>query len=177
MRRFIPAALILVTIAGCSSPPVLIPPAPAPTAKPVPVPPPLPPPAPVLGVDWNDWPFSAGDWNYRRDERGSIALFGAPGADAALTLRCDLGRRALYLSVRGPGSAATIRTTTLTRSSPLQPTGGDAGYVASQLAPSDPLLDAIVFSRGRFVVESAGQPPLVVRPFGEIGRVIEDCRG
>ena len=44
-------------------------------------------------------------------------------------------------------------------------------------APNDPLLDAIAFSRGRFVIEQTGQPPLVLPPHAEIGRVIEDCRG
>lgn len=133
--------------------------------------------APPLAADWNLWPFTEGDWVYRRDGVGSIALFGAPGADAMLTLRCDRTRSAMYLSVRGPATAATIRTTTLTRAIPLQPTGGDTNYAASQLAATDSLLDAMVFSRGRFIVERAGQLPLVVRPFGELGRVIEDCRG
>ena len=39
------------------------------------------------------------------------------------------------------------------------------------------MLDAMVFSRGRFVVERTGAAPLVVPPYAEIGRVVEDCRG
>jgi hypothetical protein len=39
------------------------------------------------------------------------------------------------------------------------------------------MLDAMVFSRGRFVVDRAGAAPLVVPPYAELGRVIEDCRG
>jgi hypothetical protein len=130
-----------------------------------------------LASDWNQWPFTSGDWAYRKDGVGSIALFGPVGADALLTLRCDRTRGALYLSVQGASDAATIRTTTLTRSVPLRATGGDAGYVASQVAPSDAMLDAMVFSRGRFVVDRAGAAPLVVPPYAELGRVIEDCRG
>jgi hypothetical protein len=70
-----------------------------------------------------------------------------------------------------------VRTTTVNRVLALQPTGGDAGYAATALTTSDSLLDAMAFSRGRFVVERSGQSPLVVAPYAEIGRVIEDCRG
>lgn len=176
MRYLIPATALLA-LSACVEPPKPAPIVrPAPVVKPSPTPAPAPSPVP-LGQSWNDWPFTPGDWNYRRDDRGSIALFGTAGADAMLTLRCDRGRNALYLSVPGPGSAATIRTTTLTRAIALQSTGGEANYVASQFAPTDSLLDAMVFSRGRFVIDRAGQPPLVVRPFAELGRVIEDCRG
>jgi hypothetical protein len=140
-------------------------PSPTPTVAPAP-----------LAVDWNDWPFTPGDWVYRRDAVGSIALFGPVGGDALLTLRCDKARSALYLSVHGPATGATIRTTTLTRTLPLQPTGGEAKYVATQFAPTDALLDAIAFSRGRFVVQITGRTPLVVPPYGEFARVVEDCR-
>lgn len=132
---------------------------------------------PPLASDWNDWPFTPGDWAYRRDARGSLALFGAVGSDAMMTLRCDRARATLYLSVRGAATTATVRTTTLNRGLVFQPTGGDAGYAAIALTTGDALLDAMAFSRGRFVVERAAQPPLVVPPYAEIGRVIEDCRG
>jgi len=173
MRRLFPPAALAVILAGCV--PAATPP-PAPTPRPTPVPAPAPTPVP-LGADWNDWPLTPGDWAYRRDSRGSIALFGPAGGDAAMTLRCDSARRMIYLSVRGPADGATIRTTSLTRTIPLQPTGDDAGYVASALPPTDSLLDAMAFSRGRFVVAMRGGPPLVVPPYAEIGRVIEDCRG
>ena len=41
---------------------------------------------------------------------------------------------------------------------------------------NDELLDAMAFSRGRFVIEQAGAPTLVVPAYPEVGRVIEDCR-
>jgi hypothetical protein len=168
-------ASIALLLAGCVPPPK-----PAPVVRPAPpVVRPSPPPVvtPPLASNWNEWPFTPGDWAYRKDGVGSIALFGPTGGDALLTLRCDRTRGAMYLSVHGPGDAATIRTTTLTRSIPLRPTGGEAGYVASQLAPSDAMLDAMAFSRGRFVIDRVGAAPLVVPPYAEVGRVIEDCRG
>ncbi|WP_345907778.1 hypothetical protein [Sphingomonas sp. UBA4815] len=45
------------------------------------------------------------------------------------------------------------------------------------LAGNDRLLDAMAFSRGRFTIEQAGQPPLIIPAYAEVGRVIEDCRG
>jgi hypothetical protein len=171
------AVSLALFLPGCVPPPK-----PAPVAKPAPPPVarPAPPPSvvtPPLAANWNDWPFTPGDWVYRKDGVGSIALFGPPGGDALLTLRCDRTRGAMYLSVQGSGDAATIRTTSLSRSIALRPTGGETGYVASQFVPSDAMLDAMVFSRGRFVVERTGAAPLVVPPYAEIGRVVEDCRG
>ena len=55
--------------------------------------------------------------------------------------------------------------------------GGAAAYVAATLAANDPLLDAIGFSRGRFIVEQTGASTLVVPAWAEIERVTEDCRG
>lgn len=175
MRRFIALAL-LASVAGCVAPPAAPPPAPPPPPAPAPAPTPTPPP---LAGDWKDWPASPGTWVYRQDARGSIALFGRPGADAELTLRCDRGAHAIYLSRLGggaPGSPMIVRTTALTRQLATQATGGTPDYAAAGLVPADPLLDAMGFSRGRFVVEQGGAPTLVVPAWAEILRVAEDCR-
>jgi len=174
MRARLPLLLALA-VAACAGPP---PPAPRPAPR-VPLPIPRPAPPPALGADWRDWPLTPGTWAYRRDARGSIALFGSPNGDAAVTLRCDLGRRQLFLS-RAGGAAAplTIRTSSTTRTLQALPVGGDGlPYIAAALAPSDQLLDAMAFSRGRFVIEQPHSPPLVIPAWAEIGRVTEDCRG
>lgn len=132
-----------------------------------------------LGGDWRDWPVTPGTWVYRQDARGSIALFGVPGNDAEVTLRCDRAARALYLSRRGMAAGnppMTVRTSSTTRALPMQPTGGTPAYMAVGLSPGDPLLDAIIYSRGRFVLEEAGLPTLVVPAWAEFARVTEDCR-
>jgi len=153
--------------------PVAVPapePIPAPTPSPTPTPPPL-------SDDWRDWPVTQGSWVYRQDGRGSIALFGQLGRDAELTLRCDTARQRVYLSRRGQGSGVlTIRTSSTLRSLNAQPTGGTPAYIAVELTPRDSLLDAIGYSRGRFIVEGAGQATLVVPAWGEVLRVIDDCR-
>lgn len=137
-----------------------------------------PPPLPVpQTADWRDWPLTPGDWVYRVDGRGSIALFGTPGADALLTLRCDRQTDMLYLSRAGADAAPlTLRTSTLSRTLGVQPTGALPAYVAVALTPRDALLDAMAFSRGRFIVEQAGAATLVVPAYAEVGRVTEDCR-
>jgi hypothetical protein len=173
MRRLV--SLLPLAIAACvpaSRPAEVAAPAPPPAA-----PAPTPAPAPVaLGPDWRDWPLTPGTWGYRRDARGGLALFGAPGAEARMTLRCDTGERRVYLSVAGGPASATVRTSSAARALPLQSTGGAQAYAAAALQPTDPLLDAMAFSRGRFIVERAGQAPLVVPAYPEVARVTEDCR-
>lgn len=164
------ALLIAGAVASCAPAP---PKPPAPLARPAP--PPLAAAAPV--PDWRDAPPTPGTWTYRQDGRGSIALFGIAGGDAVLTLRCDRQARAIYLSRAGNAVAPlTVRTTSLTRVLAVRPTGGTPPYVALTLAPTDPLLDAMGFSRGRFLVEQPGAPTLIVPAWPEIERATEDCR-
>ena len=172
MRARLSLALAL-GVAACTAPrPAARPSAPPPIAVPVPLPTP-----PVLAADWRDWPLTPGTWNYRRDARGSLAVFGPQGADAVLTLRCDPAAGRLFLSRAGTAATPiTVRTSSAARVLAVQPTGGTVPYVATALAPSDPLLDAIGFSRGRFLVEQAGVPALVVPAWAEVERVTQDCR-
>jgi hypothetical protein len=46
----------------------------------------------------------------------------------------------------------------------------------ASLNANDALLDALAMSRGRIAVGIAGQPALVAPVWGEIGRVVEECR-
>ena len=129
-------------------------------------------------ADWSDAPLSPGNWSYRQDARGSLALFGTPGREAALTLRCDTGTHTVYVSRADgePAATLTFLTTSLVRAVAAQTTGAAPAYLAAALAPTDPLLDAMAFSRGRFAVQQPGRERLVVPAWAEVGRVIEDCR-
>ncbi|MFA5964119.1 MAG: hypothetical protein WC804_08890 [Sphingomonas sp.] len=179
MRRFLTATGLLLIVASCATPPRTAPAPPRPVPTPVPAPAPSPSATPV-SADWRDWPVTPGDWVYRQDARGSIAFYGVPGSDAALTLRCDRAAARIFLSKRdaaGAATAITVRTSTMLRTLAAQPTGGAQPYIAVSLSPHDALLDAMAFSRGRFIVEQAGQSPLVVPSWAEFGRVVEDCRG
>ncbi|MBA4047607.1 MAG: hypothetical protein C0476_03595 [Sphingomonas sp.] len=177
----IPIVSAMIAVGGCAAP-VAPPPASVRPAPPVAVPTPaavhISAPVPAYRGDWRDWPVSAGEWVYRRDARGSIALFGPLGRDATVTLRCDQAAKRLYLSRQGTNATAlTLRTSSAARTLSPLPTGGTPPYVAVALAPGDPGLDAIGHSRGRFVMEQPGTTPLVIPTRPEILRVVEDCRG
>jgi hypothetical protein len=140
-------------------------------AAPPPVPPPAPPiiappaPAPPPPQDWRDIALTPGDWSYRGDAAGSEARFGGD----ALALRCDKARRRIRIE-RAEAAAGTdliVRTSF----------GIRRLAAGAALAPGDPLLDQIAFSRGRFTIEAAGLPMLVLPAWPEPARVIEDCRG
>lgn len=171
--RFLILASVF-SLAACVSPPPPPPPPVQPSPPPVAV-------APALPVsptgEWTDWPLAAGDWVYRQDDRGSIALFGSSGADAVVTLRCDRARQRIFLSRAGAGSGnIVIRSTSLVKEFSGLPTGGALPFIATEIMPRDAILDAMIYSRGRIALEVNGQPPLAIPSWAEIGRVVEDCR-
>ncbi len=180
--RLAPLLAVTLTLSCCVAPereqapettPVAVRPAPTPQPTSSPTP------AAQLSGEWTEWPASSGEWIYRQDARGSIALFGEANEDAELTLRCDQAARRIFLTRAGTASASvplTIRTTSGAQSFTAQPTGGELPYLGIALAPTDMILDRIIYSRGRFLVEGGGAP-LVVPSWPEIARVVEDCRG
>lgn len=168
--------LLVVGLAACSggepAPPAKTRPAPAAPAAPSSAPRPAP-----ADDSWIDAATTPGQWLYRRDERGSLALFGVAGQSALVTLRCDRAARALYLSRASGGAAATgftIRTTTRTDTLPARPTGGTPPYDAVALMPGAPILAAMAYSRGRFALDAAGAR-LVLPARPELTRVLQDC--
>lgn len=155
---------LLAGLAGCvapSAPPPPPPPAPAPAVQPAPAP-----------VDWRDAPLTAGDWTYvPGGQSGSEARFGPAGAPPLFVARCDAaGRRVILLPAARQAGGVTITTSSAVRTLPMQ-AGGTA------LGARDSFLDAMAFSRGRFVVASAGAPALYIPAWPEFARVVEDCRG
>jgi len=113
----------LASIAGCSPQPPKAPPVSRQPLAPAPTPTPTATATPA--GEWRDWPMTPGNWVYRQDARGSIALFGRMNGDALVTLRCDRAARQIYLSVAGANvQPLTIRTTSVTRVVPVRPTGG-----------------------------------------------------
>lgn len=168
----------LLLLASCAAPP----PAPPPQTPPAPPAPPPAQPAPPPAASWEDWPFTPGNWSYAREGSGSIARYGVPGQAALFNIRCDAAARRVHLARPGllePGKSANmvLRASAGGGQYPLANAGGTPPYVAATLAPMDPMLDRLAFSRGRFTVEVAGAPqPLVIPNWAEVSRVIEDCR-
>ncbi len=154
-------------------------PTPPPAPTPAPAPSPTPPPEPMRGV-WTDWPLAKGNWVYRADERGSIALFGPPNMEATFLIRCDQGRNQLFLSREGvvpeTGAQMTLRASSGMQSYPARNSGGPLDYAAIALPVTDYMMDRIAFSRGRFAVETTGLRSLAIPIWPEFTRVVEDCR-
>jgi hypothetical protein len=131
---------------------------------------PVPAPAPV---DWQIGPLSPGDWSYVPDRARPYALFRAEGA--AFRLICEPNRTISLVLAGGRSASVLIRTSFGERR--LSASRAGAHEIAASLPASDPLLDQMAFSRGRFLVQAEGGPALVVPAWPEPAHVIEDCRG
>ena len=107
-------------------------------------------------------PLSPGQWSYVQNATGSDARYGS-----LFSMRCDRATRNIVVQrIGGAPAALTIATSSVSRTLPI---GG-------RIAASDALLDAIAFSRGRFLVAGGAGPVLAVPSWPEAARSIEDCR-
>lgn len=121
---------------------------------------------------------SPGSWTYRTVAGGSEATFVDGSGTTRMVIACGSTTRLVTLSRISAAPAASISIWTSSASRNLtsrfdQP----SGRVISQLGAYDPLLDAIIFSRGRVAVSMPGSPALVLPSTPEIAHVVEDCRG
>lgn len=169
-------AISVLALSSCVAPPPPLVQQPAPAPKPILAPPPQP---TKSAGEWTDLPLAIGDWVYRRDDRGSVALFGPSGQNALITLRCDTARGRIYLAREGAGtnSRMVVRTSSSLKEFNASPTGGTPAYRATEILPTDPILDAMALSRGRIAIETEGQPTTIIPSWAEITRIVEDCRG
>ena len=138
-------------------------------------------------ADWRDVALPAGSWTWSAARPGtSAAVFAAAGQAPLAILQCErmtgVVRIALPIDpALPPGPAA--RTATITASTSAgtvtaEPMVIDGrAMLAITLPASNRLLDAMAFSRGRFRLEIAGMPSVVLPSWSEVGRVVEDCRG
>lgn len=120
--------------------------------------------------------LTPGTWTYEGPGSTSSATFGAPGAPQ-FRLYCEGPTRSVFLQRYGAATGRTmsVRTSSGARSLAFAPEPGPQLGTAT-LAGRDPFLDNMVFSRGRFSVEVAGTPMLVLPAWAEPARVVEDCR-
>ena len=119
----------------------------------------------------------AGSWSYVAVANGSEARFADSSTRVQLTLHCTRATR--RVSIAKPASGAvpnlTIWTSSMSRSIPAS-FNPATGLATAEIAATDPILDAVAFSRGRFAINAAGVPSLVLPPWAEVTRVVEDCR-
>ena len=133
---------------------------------------------PRPNVDWRDLTMMAGEWRWAREGTLSVARFALPNGAERFSLSCDPARKTVTL--RQPSYATgeqplTITTTSTRRVVTGQGSGSAPYVIAVTFAANDPLLDAIAFSRGRFMIET-GLDWSIAPSHPEISRVIEDCR-
>jgi len=106
--------------------------------------------------------ITPGQWDLVATATGSEARY-----SSVLSIRCDRQTRSVTISLPAqPTAALTIATSATTRALPA---GG-------RLQANDPLLDALAFSRGRFLVSGGTGPVLAIPSWPEAARAIEDCR-
>ena len=119
----------------------------------------------------------SGTWSHVAIPGGSEARFLDSARRSQLTLTCNRASR--IVTVSRPASAAApylqVWTTSQRRNLPatFNPQGAQ---LRASLSANDGLLDALAMSRGRIAVGISGQPALVAPVWGEIGRVVEECR-
>jgi hypothetical protein len=154
---------VIVATASCAPKAAPEPERPPVRTSELPPPTPAPPPPPQPGVGWEDMALSPGEWTYRADN------LSADYGGGLFIVRCDPASRRVTLTRGGAAGGLAIRTSYGARSLP----GGAGGAV---LPASDPLLEQMVFSRGRFAVEADGQARLILPTWPEPARVVEECR-
>lgn len=172
MFAFLSAGLGL---SACAAVPPPAPPPPPPKLNPSP-----PPPAPVAR-DWKDRPFTAGIWTLVQEPGGPAAQFGHQGAGAAFLIRCMSAAGRVSFSRAGSvpeGGAATmtLASTEAAKTFNAANANGVPAYIRSETSASDPHLDSLAFSRGRFLVSISGTEDLVVPSWPEFAHIVEECR-
>ena len=120
----------------------------------------------------------AGAWSYSATPDGSEARFTDPSATPQLIMHCTRATRRVSLAKAATAAAPQINVWTSSQTRNLPATFNAAtSRVSTELQAYDGLLDAIASSRGRVGFAVGTQSPtLVVPPWPEIARVIEDCR-
>ncbi len=171
------AVALALLAASCSAPPPPPPPRPIPRPQPTYTPPP--PPPVQTSRDWRDAPITPGNWRWGLAGGASTARFGEGPGDTVLEFRCDRQAGTVLLIRAGMADGPvplTVTTTSTARPLTARPRGGSQPGIVVALPARDPLLDAIIFSRGRFAVEAQGLAPIYAPTWPEIARVVEDCR-
>lgn len=118
-----------------------------------------------------------GSWSWTPTSDGSQAVFLNSSGMPQLWLHCARASRVVTIARPANAAAAflTVWTSSQSRAIPASFNPTTARSTA-QLSATDPLLDALAFSRGRIAVAIGAMPPLVAPAWPEIARVVEDCR-
>jgi hypothetical protein len=118
-----------------------------------------------------------GNWTYGNTSDGSEATFSNSSGQPQLTIRCTRSTRRVAILKAAPTASPSLWIWTSSEKISLPATYDSSTLrVSVDIGAYDPLLDAIASSRGRIGFSSSGLETLVVPPWADIARVIEDCR-
>lgn len=118
-----------------------------------------------------------GEWTYAATSGGSEATFQNASKLAQVTVRCTRATRKVQILKAASSASPSLWVWTSSQIRSLPATfDSHSGRVIAELGAYDPLLDAIASSRGRVGYSVSGLPALVVPPWAEVAKVIEDCR-
>ena len=119
----------------------------------------------------------AGNWSYAPAVDGSEAVFSNASGNPQLWVHCTRPTRRVTISRAATTAAQALNVWTSSQTKEMVASFNPAtGRLTSDFGNYDPLLDAIVSSRGRVGFSYGAQPPLIVPAWAEIARVVEDCR-
>jgi hypothetical protein len=118
-----------------------------------------------------------GQWTYNTAGDGSEARFADAAGTTQLSVHCTRATRRVTIAKAASAASPLLNvwTSAQTRSIPVSYNPA-TGQLSADLQAYDTLLDNMVMSRGRIGFTVGPQPPLVVPPWPEIARVVEDCR-
>ena len=118
-----------------------------------------------------------GSWSYAATAGGAEATFRNGAGQPQLFLTCVRASRQIVVARPAAAAAAVLQVWSSNASRNLTASFNPATRrLSATLAASDSLLDALALSRGRIAVGVAGQPAIVAPAWGEISRVVEECR-
>ncbi|MBA2771216.1 MAG: hypothetical protein M3428_01845 [Pseudomonadota bacterium] len=117
-----------------------------------------------------------GRWSYRSYAGGSEAAFADAGG-TRLTIRCNRAVRTVsIMRTAVPAATGTLSVWTSALSRSVSARYDLSRVLTADVAITDPLLDAISLSRGKFATSALGAPMAAYPSWAEPTRVIEDCR-
>jgi hypothetical protein len=118
-----------------------------------------------------------GNWSYSVTGDGSEAMFATAAGAPQLWAHCARATRRVLISKSANAAAPFLNVwSSSAQRNLLSAFNPASARLTAELGAYDPLLDALANSRGRVAVGVSGQVPLVMPPWPELARVIEDCR-
>lgn len=134
---------------------------------------------PTLDDAYLDAPQTPGMWSYYSEPGETLALYDAGQLREVFMLRCGDGALSLARitgETQTEARAMAVVTETVTGKLTVEPVPQMPNFLAADLNPDDPLLDAMAITKGRFAIEVEGFDTLYIPAWVEVSRVIEDCR-